>query len=100
MATAPATPIRSQRQMEEVKAPEQFQSTDNHRSLSGVLIDIDQVAVKDKKTGESKPTMQYILQDEHKRRFTFLGTYDLTRKIQPAHVGHWMTITYEGGDST
>jgi hypothetical protein len=84
--------------MQEVKAPEQFQFTESHRTLSGILIDIDQVGVKDKRTGEAKPTMQYIVQHENGDRSTFLGTYDLTRKIQLAHVGHWMTITYEGED--
>ena len=44
--------------------------------------------------------MQYMLQDENGDRFTFLATYDLNRKIQPAHIGHWMTITYEGEDHT
>jgi hypothetical protein len=78
--------------MQEVKAPEQFSFTETTRILNGVLIDIDQVTVR------TKPTMQYTVQDEDRRRFTFLATYDLQRKIQPAHIGHWMTITYEGED--
>ena len=88
------------REMEEVKAPSQFSFSDQSRTLSGTLLDIDQVGVKDKKTGEAKPAMQYLLQDESGRRFTFLGTYDLTKKIQPIHVGHWMTVTYEGEDNS
>lgn len=104
MATAPAVrgpqATTPRREMQEVKAPEQFQFSDSQRHLSGVLLDIDQVGVKDKKTGESKPTMQYIVQDENGQRHSFLGTYDLQRKIMPQHIGHWMTITYEGEDST
>jgi hypothetical protein len=104
MATAPvgAGPqgVKPRREMIDVKAPEQFSFNDQHRTLSGVLIDIDQVMVKPKDGSPAKPTMQYILQDEEKQRFTFLGTYDLTRKIQPSHIGHWMTITYEGEDAT
>lgn len=92
MATAPAIPMRPRREMQEVKAPEQFSFTETTRILNGVLIDIDQVTVR------TKPTMQYTVQDEDRRRFTFLATYDLQRKIQPAHIGHWMTITYEGED--
>ena len=37
MATAPATPINRKREMVEVKAPAQFQFTDQHRTLSGIL---------------------------------------------------------------
>lgn len=92
MATAPATPIRSHREMQEVKAPEQFSFSERNPNLNGVLIDIDQVEVK------GKPTMQYTVQDDEKRRWTFLATYDLQRKIQPAHIGYWMMITYEGED--
>jgi hypothetical protein len=92
MATASAIPMRPRREMQEVKAPEQFSFTETSRTLNGVLIDIDQVTVR------TKPTMQYTVQDEDRRRFTFLATYDLQRKIQPAHIGHWMTVTYEGED--
>lgn len=102
MATAPAGRPQEvkRREMEEVKAPSQFSFSEQNRTLTGVLLDIDQVGVKDRKTGEAKPTMQYMVQDEGGRRFTFLGTYDLMKKIQPIHVGHWMTITYEGEDSS
>ena len=101
MATAPATPINRKREMVEVKAPAQFQFTDQHRTLSGILIDIDQVMIKPKDgKSEAKPTMQYVMQHEDGDRSQFLGTYDLTRKIQPAHIGYFMTITYEGEDST
>jgi hypothetical protein len=94
MATAPAPPMRARREMQEVNAPDQFQFTEMRRTLSGILIDIDQVTVKD------KPTMQYTFRDEDGKRTTFLATYDLQRKIEPGHIGHWMTITYEGEDHT
>jgi hypothetical protein len=86
--------VRPRREMHEVSAPEMFQFTDHHRTLSGVFIDIAQVTVK------GKDTIQYTLQDDEGRRFTFLATYDLQRKIQAVHSGHWMTITYEGEDPT
>lgn len=92
MVTAATTPMKPRREMQEVKAPEQFQFSEKARTLDGVLIDIDQVTVK------GKDTMQYTLRDERGNRVTFLATYDLQRKIQPLHVGHWLTITYEGED--
>jgi hypothetical protein len=100
MATAAAPEVgrleevKRRRQMEEVKAPEMFQFSDQHRTLSGVFIDIAQVTVR------GKDTIQYTLQDDFGKRFTFLATYDLQRKIQAAHAGHWMDITYEGEDSS
>jgi hypothetical protein len=94
MATAPTGPqsVRPRRQMQEVKAPDMFQFSDQHRTASGRLVDIDQVTIKD------KPTMQYLFEDDGKRRFTFLGTADLNKKIHPGHIGYWMDITYEGED--
>ena len=93
---APPTPttMPRRREMVEVKAPAQFSFDHPNDRISGILIDIDQVTVK------GKPTMQYMLQDETSDRFTFLATYDLNRKIQPAHIGHFMSVTYEGEDHT
>lgn len=95
MATAVAGQPQEvrRREMQVVSAPEMFQFTEEHRTLSGVFIDIAEVEVK------GKQTTQYTLQDGT-RRFTFLATYDLQRKIQALHAGHWMTITYEGEDPT
>lgn len=97
MATARAGQPQEvrRRQMQEVKAPDMFQFSDQHRTASGVLIDIDQVTVKN----NEKPTMQYLFEGDGKRRFTFLGTADLNKKIHPGHIGHWMDITYEGEDT-
>lgn len=93
--------VKLRREMQEVRAPEQFSFNEQHRTLSGILLDIDQVMIKPKDgRGDAKLTMQYILQLENGDRSTFLGTYDLTRKIQPSHIGHFMTITYEGEDPT
>lgn len=69
-----------------------FQFSEHHRILAGVLMAIATVEVK------SKETMQYMIQDEAGRRFTFLQTYDMARKIQPQHVGHWIELYYEGED--
>lgn len=86
--------VKPRREMIEVRGPELFAFSDQHRTLSGVFIGIAEVTVK------GKATTQYMLQDDFGARYTFLATYDLLRKIQPAHAGHWMTIVYEGEDHT
>ena len=48
MATETTTPIRNSRNMQEVKAPELFQFTKPGQTLSGVLIAIEPVIVKEK----------------------------------------------------
>src|ERR1700739_3252697 len=85
------TPIR-RREMQEVKAPEMFQFTKDRPRLEGVLFGVSSALEK------GKETLQYILRDPDGNRFTFLATYDLARKIQPDHVGHWLSGTYEGED--
>jgi hypothetical protein len=39
-----------------------------------------------------------MVQSEGGQRFTFLATYDLERKIQEAHIGHYLIVSYEGED--
>lgn len=95
MAThmTPIAPANGQRrEMQEVKAPEMFQFTKDHSRVDGIFLGLSRVTVK------GKETTQYMLQDSDGNRFTFLATYDLARKIQPIHVGHWMSVTYEGED--
>jgi len=95
MATAPATPITTKRrEMQDVKAPEQFQFSKQGQSLSGVLISIEPTTVKDKQA------IEYLFVDEKGDRLTCLGTADLNKKIHPGHVGHWMTIRYETDDNS
>jgi len=79
---------------EEVKAPTMFQFTKQGQELEGVLIDIDQVNVKE------KPTMQYTIRVEGGERFTFLGTNDLNKKIEPAHIGRAIKVRYETDDTS
>jgi hypothetical protein len=43
---------------------------------------------------------QYLLRLDSGERVTFLGTYDLNRKIRPEHRGHAFMIHYEGEDNT
>lgn len=95
MATQPfaSSTHKPVRELQEVRAPEMFQFTKDKPTLEGVYLGASRVTVK------GKETTQYMLQDLDKRRFTFLATYDLARKIQPEHVGHWMYICYEGEDS-
>ena len=52
MATAPnTTPIR-RREMQEVKAPEQFQFTKQGQTASGILLSIEPTVVKGKQAIE------------------------------------------------
>lgn len=95
MATAPATPMRQRREMVEAKAAEMFKFTKQGQELNGVLISIEPVTVK----GESQ-TLEYMLQDDRGNRVTFLGTNDLNKKIQPAHIGHFLGIRYEHDDNS
>lgn len=99
MATAPAAgsgpqPVSQRRQMQEAKAPEMFKFTKVGQEVEGVLISIEPTRVND------KDAIEYMLQNERKARITFLGTNDLNKKIQAAHIGHWMTIRYENDDSS
>jgi len=96
MSTAPisSTPTNRRREMHDVEAPAMFQFTTRQPTLGGTLIDISIVTVK------GKETTQYMIEDEEGHRFTFLATWDLLRKIRPAHVGHFMWISYEGEDSS
>jgi len=93
MATT-ATPIKTQRTMVEIRAPEQFQFSDQNRALAGTLLDISEVEIK------GKPTLQHMIREERGRRLTFLATYDLQRKIHREHIGHWIDVTYEGEDKS
>ena len=83
---------RNGREMCEVRAPEMFQFTKDNSRLEGVFLGISRVSVK------GKETTQYMIQDCEGNRFTFLATFDLARKIQPVHVGHWLSVMYEGED--
>jgi hypothetical protein len=96
MATAPVRPqeVRARREMQEVKAPEQFQFTKQGQAVSGILISIEPTLVK------GKEAIEYMFQGENGERFTCLGTADLNKKIHPGHVGHWLEIRYENDDSS
>ena|ERR1700726_2378352 len=94
MATAPATPIKPRREMQEVKAPEQFQFTKLGQKAEGILISIEPVLVK------GKEAMEYLFQAEGGARFTCLGTNDLNKKLHPGQIGHMIEIRYETDDSS
>jgi hypothetical protein len=96
MATAPATPIstKSRREMQEVKAPEQFQFTKQGQTVEGVLISIEPTEVK------GKQAIEYMFRNENGGRVTCLGTADLNKKIHPGHIGHWLVVRYENDDSS
>lgn len=94
MATAPAAPInQGRRQMQEVKAPELFQFNKMGQVIEGVLLSIEPVTVK------GKEAIEYMLGGETGARVTFLGTADLNKKLQPVHIGHFLSIRYESDNS-
>jgi len=93
MATAPATPI-NRRQMQEVKAPQQFSFTKPGQDASGILLSIEPVTVKEKQA------MEYLFQAEGGDRFTCLGTNDLDKKLHPGMIGHFVQIRYEKDDNS
>lgn len=94
MATAAATPMKPRREMEEVKAPEQFQFTKLGQIAEGTLVSIEPVLVK------GKEAIEYLFQTENRKRFTLLGTNDLNKKIHAGQIGHMFEITYESDDSS
>jgi hypothetical protein len=94
MATAPATPINSRRQMQEVKAPEQFTFSKQGQIASGILLRIEPVTVKEKQA------MEYLFQADGGGRFTCLGTADLDKKLNPDLIGRFVEIRYERDDAS
>jgi hypothetical protein len=94
MATPATTTPINRRAMVEIKAPEMFQFTKQGQTISGVLISIDPVQIKD------KDAIEYMVQDDRGLRSTFLGTADLNKKIHPGHIGHWLEVRYETDDSS
>lgn len=94
MATATTTPIRTRREMQEVKAPEQFQFTKQGQNAAGILLSIEPAMVK------GKQAMEYLFQAEGGGRFTCLGTADLDKKLHPGMIGHMVEIRYETDDSS
>lgn len=93
MATAPATPIR-RREMQEVKAPEQFTFNKQGQIAEGILLQIEPVPVKGKQANE------YLFQADGGGRFTLLGTADLDKKLHGGMVGHFVKIRYENDDNS
>jgi hypothetical protein len=96
MATAPATPqvVKPRREMQEVKAPEQFQFTKIGQTAGGILISIEPTLVR------GKEALEYLFQAEGGGRFTCLGTNDLNKKLHPGHIGHMVEIRYASDDTS
>ena len=93
MATAPATPIR-RREMQEVKAPEQFTFKKQGQIAEGVLLQIEPVSVNGKQANE------YMFRADSGNRFTLLGTNDLDKKLHSEMIGHFVSIRYETDDNS
>jgi len=86
--------MKPRREMQEVKAPEQFQFTKPGQNVSGVLISIEPALVK------GKEALEYLFQTEGGARFTCLGTNDLNKKLHPGQIGHMVDIRYESDDAS
>jgi hypothetical protein len=80
--------------MKEVKAPELFQFTKVNQTLEGVLVSIEPVVVK------GKEAIEYLFDNGEGARMSCLGTANLNKKLQPAHIGHWVKIRYERDDAS
>jgi len=100
MATAPSTPIRPRREMQEVKAPEQFQFTKQGSMVEGIFLNIEPKDITDKTTKQTKRVMEYMFQLENRERLTFLGSWDLDRKLNPDLIGHFVSVRYERDDDS
>jgi hypothetical protein len=99
--TAPTTLIRPRREMQEVKAPEQFQFNKIGQVLAGVLLAIEPKEVRGKQVPE------YLFVEEGGKFYTCLATADLEKKMSIAFhqlhsnpLGHTFEIRYEKDDSS
>ena len=88
------TPISRRREMQEVKAPAQFQFTKHGQIAEGVLLQIEPVAVKGKQANE------YMFQADSGARFTLLGTNDIDKKLHAGVIGFYVSITYVNDDNS
>lgn len=81
-----------EREMVEIKEPKMVKFEHNGQEISGVLIGMQKVNVKE------KPTIQYVCANDDGETFTFLTTYDLSRKLSRKHVGHFISVRFMGVD--
>jgi hypothetical protein len=88
------TPISRRREMQEVKAPAQFQFTKQGQTVEGVLLQIEPVVIKGKQANE------YMFQADSGARFTLLGTNDLDKKLHAGMIGFFVAIRYETDDNS
>jgi hypothetical protein len=92
----------TERRMVERKSPELVQFDGKGVFVSGVLKEIVQVEVKERNkqgelTGKVSKCIQYtFFNDEERKPYKILGTYDLNNKISRADVGLYCEITYIG----
>ncbi len=95
-----AVPMKPRREMQEVKAPEQFQFTKQGSTIEGIFLNIEPKTIEDKTTHEPKQVMEYMFQLEDRQRLTFLGSWDLDRKLNPDLIGHFVSVRYERDDDS
>lgn len=81
-----------EREMVEVKEPVMVQFANVGQKVEGILLAVEKVNVK------GKPTIQYLCEGPEAEVFSFLTTYDLSRKIGRKHVGHFLCVHYMGVD--
>lgn len=82
--------------MVERKAPELFQFKAEGEVIDGILIRVDPIMIKDKKTFQPKRVSQYTFQRTSGDVVKMLGTYDIDSKVMPGDVGRFVEIVYVG----
>ncbi len=80
------------REMVELKEPEMVKFEHNGDEVQGILLSVSKVNVK------GKPTIQYTCEKQAGDTFTFLSTYDISRKLSSKHVGHFVSVKFMGID--
>ena len=85
---------KPRREMVEVKSPEQYKFSRIGAQIEGILISIEPIEVN------GKPTKEYMFRLENGERYTCLDTADLTKKIEPEMLGHFLTVRYESDDAS
>jgi hypothetical protein len=97
MATQRVNPMPPppRRVMVESKAPQMFKFVKQGDELAGHLIAIESVTVNGK-----SDTLQYLVRDDQRNLWSFLGTNDLNKKIHADDVGRFLAIRYESDDDS
>jgi hypothetical protein len=67
--------------------------------VDGVLVSMEKLSIRDKATGESKPAVKYVVEQDSGVLLAFWGTHQLNMKLRPSDRGHLVSIRCEGEDT-